>query len=270
MSNLFELVLNSISRVTRRQKVIIYQMGKVASSSIKSSLTGLNKIDITYTHNLNSSYTEELNDIKEEKGWEITVSPESVRKIWSEIKDEKQLKVITLVREPVGRNISAYFQNLGVIFGQKDVHNQLTYDELFDGFVQKYPHSIPIAWFDKEFKQTLGIDVYKYEFPKKEGALIIKEGKYHVLIIRSDINDALKQQYIEKLLSTKGIVLKQENLSAGKPYKDVYKNFIDNVKFPETYLSEMLDSKYARHFFENSERELLKEKWRGTHTNNEY
>ena len=248
-------------KVVKRKKVVIYQMGKVASSSIKSSLAAINKFDITHTHHLNSSYTEELNDVKKSKGWDITISPKDVHNLRSKLFDEDELYIISLVREPVGRNIAAYFQNLDVIYGQNNIHNELSHNELLNGFLQKYPDSIPITWFDIELKQTLGIDVYKYEFPKKEGALIINEGKYKILVMRHDIDDGLKTRYLENLLSTNNLILKRGNIGAEKPYKHVYKKFIDNVSLPETYLTEMLDSKYARHFFDKCELDLLKAKW---------
>jgi hypothetical protein len=236
-------------------------MGKVASSSIKTSLANIKKLDITHTHHLNSAYTEELNDIKSAKGWKIKTSPESIRKLWSEIADEDELKIISLVREPVGRNISAYFENLDVIFGKQNAHNILSYDELLHGFLQNYPHSIPITWFDKEAKQSLGIDVYQYEFPKKEGALFINQGKYHMLIMRHDMDDSKKKKYIEELLSIKIKGIKRKNIGNKKPYSDVYTNFVESVILPESYLNEMLGSKYARHFFDKSELAFLKAKW---------
>ena len=185
--------------MSNKKKVIIYQMGKVASSSIKSSLSKINNLDIIHTHHLSSDYTRELNDIKKTMGWEITITPDSVEDLFSTINNE-ELIIITLVREPIGRNISAYFQNLDVIYRQKNVHDKLSQNDLLNGFLNKYPHSIPIAWFDKELKKTLGIDIYKYEFPKKEGALIINEGRNHILVMRFDIDDSVKQKYIEKIL----------------------------------------------------------------------
>ena len=246
---------------SHRKKVVIYQMGKVASSSIRASLEDIKELDVTHTHHLSSSYTRELNDLKSSKGWQVTITPESIKKLWSEIIAEDELKIISLVREPVGRNISAYFENLDVIHGQKNAHDQLSYDQLRDGFLQKYPHSIPVTWFDKEVKQSLGIDVYKYDFPKKVGALFIHEGKCDLLLMRHDLDDAVKKKYIEELLGTEPIRIKRVNIGTEKSYKNVYKNFIDNVRLPDTYLTEMLDSNYARHFFDQSELAFLKQRW---------
>lgn len=247
--------------MSNKKKVIIYQMGKVASSSIKTSLSQINKLDVIHTHHLSSDYTRELNYIKKTMGWEITITPDSVENLFSTINDEDELIIITLVREPIGRNISAYFQNLDVIYGQKNAHEKLSQNELLNGFLNKYPHSIPITWFDRELKATLGVDIYKYEFPKKEGALIINEGRTHILIMRYDIDDSVKQRYLENILSIGNIAIKRANVGTEKPYSSVYKNFINNISFPSSYLTEMLDSKYACHFFDKSELQLLKDQW---------
>jgi len=245
-----------------KQKVIVYQMGKVASSSIASSLKMRGDMDVFHTHSLNADRIRALNEFKVSKGWSGMVNDSNkTSALYKTIKNEnKKISVITMVREPIGRNISAFFQNLHIIFRNGEIGG-LCQSQLAESFISRYPHRIPIEWFDKELKECLGVDVYKVSFPKKKGAIIINDGRYDVLIMRHDIPDFVKQDYIGRLLHITDVKITPKNIGKEKSYALIYKDFIEQVTMSDAYLSEMLDSKYAKHFFEKRELELLKIRW---------
>ena len=80
----------------------------------------------------------------------------------------RPVRVITAVRDPVARNISAYFNNL-TLSTLKREFNEEELQAMMDQFLDKYSHDIPLVWFDKEMRDVLGLDVYHYPFPQKKG-----------------------------------------------------------------------------------------------------
>jgi len=245
----------------RPKTVVIYQMGKVGSSSLRDSLTNVEGLEVIHAHHLYAPYATELNQQKQSMGWRLTQDPKKVRQLWSKVSDGRDLYVISAVREPLSRNISAYFQNLSDIFGAESAHLAMSQEELLAGFLNRYPHSIPLEWFDKEMRRSLGIDVYQYRFPHERGWARIKRGNYSLLLIRHDLNDSQKIQQVEKFLGVCSIVMTSTNIGKDKPYRYSYDRFIREVKFDRSFLDQMLNSKYARHFYSSEELRALNERW---------
>ena len=246
----------------KKQKVLIYQMGKVASSSIKLTLSSFNELDVIHTHHLSYSNTRALNSRKTDLGWhKLSNNPQEIKELFNAICKEKQVKIITLVREPISRNISAFFQTIEHITGVKNIYSQASVNELVHVFLKQYPHEVPLYWFENEFYKSLDVNIYNYSFPKNTGAQIIKKGKFEILVMHHNLVDATKKEYLEKLLNIKNIIIKNKNISTEKPYNDVYKSFINNIKIPKNYLLKMLNSKYVQHFYTKQEIDLIYNKW---------
>jgi hypothetical protein len=160
---------------TKKIPIIIYQMGKVGSSSVMKSLQKRAIWPLFHAHfllkiaNNRSFYNPKVYEIlhlKRNEERQVRLGEFLYKKL---IVPKKQLKIISLTREPIGRNIAAFFQNFERETGKKYELSNFTPQELMDIFVNYYPHSIPLDWFDNYFKPFLGIDVYEYPFPKEQG-----------------------------------------------------------------------------------------------------
>lgn len=198
-------------------------------------------LSVIHTHHLDSGYTKKLNGVKTKMGWKTTVSPEIIDRLYDEISNENELYIITLVREPIGRNISAYFHNLDAIFRQDNVHAKLSPEQIMEGFFTRYPHSIPITWFDEEFNKVLGLDIYNHPFPKDEGALILNEGRFRILVMRHDIEDSRKQKYIEQLLDVINVKIVRKTRESTKHTMKLTRNSLTRFHFPMNTSMRCLD-----------------------------
>ena len=107
----------------------------------------------------------------------------------------------------------------------------------------------------------MGINIYEYEFPKDLGYLEIRNDRYDAIVLRYDLDNETKTKCISKFLGIKPFPMVQKNISVHKPYRKVYQNFIQAVRFPENYVNTMLDSRYTRHFFSQSEIQSLRHRW---------
>jgi hypothetical protein len=177
------------------------------------------------------------------------------------IKPGLKAKVITLVREPIGRNCSFYFQNLDILWQTADAHERVEMSRLVGGFQDRFDHQGCLNWFDSEFKPVLGVDIYEHPFPHDAGHARISTDRYDILVMRSDLGDASKKRCVEEFLGIEGLTLAPKNVGSEKPYAATYRKFLDALELPEAYVNEMLDSKYTRHFFSPDEITTLRTKW---------
>lgn len=240
-----------------RQLCLVYQMGKVASSSVANAIETQRCYRQFQVHRLNPHNIDGMNQRRANRGLPpLSVDVEGRIVYTKFIRRREPCKIVTLVREPVGRNISAFFQNTRHDHARENESSALTRDALVQEFLREYSHDTPLVWFDNEMRFTTGIDVYDYYFPKEEGYMQIECGVYQLLIMRHDLCDETKVQTLNAFLGTTIKKMCSRNVGAEKKYKDGYATFIRNVRLPKAYLDRMLQSRYCRHFY--SEDEIMK------------
>ena len=143
--------------------------------------------------------------------------------------------VITMTRDPVARNLSAYYMNYS------GGHPSL------DDFLLRYPHNVPLTWFDEQVLGYWGVDVYNV------GA----EHSQKLLVVRcEDIEYGTWPQYMDVL----GLPLLPIP-TEGKTTDERYKQFIDEVRLPFWYLRRAYNSRYAMRFYTPAEIEGFMERW---------
>jgi hypothetical protein len=238
-------------------------MGKVGSRSVTDSLFVHGLHPVVHFHRMNPKHIKNVKAEYLKQGQK----PKNERiGLWcykNICRNERQrAKIITLVREPISRNFSAFFQNYQRFTGVTYKRSNLATDELIKQFFSGYVHNVPLTWFDNEIKQTLGIDVYEYKFPKEKGYMEIREGRMHLLIIKTEIPDLFKAAAIAKFLDLVNFELKRSNIGSQKYYADAYQKFKNEICLPQSYIDQMLTSKYTQHFYSHSELDEIRRKWR--------
>lgn len=253
-------------RLRKTTAVLVYQMGKVASKSVALSVAQYPGFSVFHLHILSPS-----NYVAAEEQQRVLLGDNDV----SYMLDASQVvydgliatglpvKIVTLVREPIGRNISAYFQNLDFWCKTPDAHRKIPMPELVERFLRDFPHHEPLTWFDNEFRPATGVDVFSRPFPQEQGFQKIQTGPLEVLVLRHDLNDRIKTERLGELLGIPDFRLLRENTAEGKRYREKYKEFQRSLRLPLTYIDEMLGSKYAQHFFPREELERIRGRWLG-------
>src|SRR5262245_35902742 len=141
-------------------------MSKVASRSITDSLCERADLSVIHVHFINSETIDYINRrlFGEHEVRLYSNDPAIYGRLLYErlIKLGHRAFIITLVREPIAHNISSYFHILNLIWQQPDALLKIPFDQLVEGFLSKHMLAAPIEWFDREFKPTLGIDIYSY------------------------------------------------------------------------------------------------------------
>lgn len=215
--------------------ILIYQMGKVASTSIFKSLQAVHGGWVIQLHDHQpDQYTRRK--LKRRMVFDYA------------LKEGKPIKVITLTREPVGRNIACLFenfiQNTGRAWADPDINVEL----LRQHFMKEFDHNEPLRWFDENLKAHFGIDCYSKEF-SGQGYQYYENGPVSVLAMQCELPDDLKARMVGDFVGISDFTLKNANVGSKKPYSGLYGEFKDTVRFPEAYMKRMCESRYFRHFY---------------------
>jgi hypothetical protein len=258
-------------------------MGKVGSKTVLNSLNTAN-MDIPI-HHIHSFEKNRLDDAEKLLKLEFQVDHNPRTTLWdsyfylnklNQLQESKNLKIITLVRDPIARNVSHFFQWPNMIIQKKNdkyyvespVYN---YKEILDKdsegilisiFLNKMnDHTSILEWFDSELKKFFNIDVYETEFPKDRGYKIYTRGNVSVLLIKLEKLNNIAEIAFREFLGVDVSKLKNQNLGENKEYSSVYKRFKECAKLPESYLDLMYKSKFALHFYSNEEIRSFRKNW---------
>ena len=259
-------------------------MGKVGSSTIQRSLDVLNLgAPIFHVHYLSQPRVNELE--KERRRYFGTEKYGLLKRPWMYQYLRKALerqneghkwKILSLTREPIARNLSAFFENLEFTpAGENDSYwiksdyykinsvrvtlNDL--ESLISLFFDRLQHESPLDFFDRELNNVFGIDVYASAFPKSVGYKIYAGEKADALIIKLENLNQCAQRAFKEFFDFDGVNLVPGNIGSQKTYAALYSKFKDDIKLPASYINRMYQSKYVRHFYSNAEVEALRSKW---------
>lgn len=267
--------------------LLIYQMGKVGSKTVTESLKALNlDMPIFHIHFL----TDDLMDFYEEKRLKFfrTQREGELSRIWmyrylrkqiQRESDPRRWKVVSLVREPIARNVSSFFETLHVELGQVDGLYNITADirspysfditvniedisELIRMFIENFNHETPLVFFDEQIKSVLGIDVFSYEFPKSKGYMVYNEKQVDLLLIRLESLTDCAEEAFRVFLNINGFILENTNVGSEKIYAPLYKKFKSIINLPDTYINDMYSSKFMGHLYSSEEIKEFKAKWK--------
>lgn len=241
LKDIYEYITCFLSRSTL---VLIYQMGKVGSQSIYYSLIDADIFPIFFFHE-----------------FKLLQEQERLRYRYLEyaLNQQKHIKIITLVRDPVARNISSFAHDFFAYFGvPMQAH---TLDQLESMYWQYDRHQYGIKWFDNEFNRNLGVDVYSHDFDRVRGYGRITQDNFEILIIKLENPDQIKEKAIIDFLGLSKFNLKRFNTAADKWYKKNYREFVKKIKLPEDYLNGLYESKFCKHFYTIDEVDGFRKMW---------
>jgi hypothetical protein len=267
------------SQLQRKRPLLVYQMGKVGSGSVykslKDSATGF---AVYHLHEIARQRLSQRRNIFVARG-EVPHEKYLIGQMVSKMIDAQQSEmfdypgckivgdkwnIITMVREPVSRNISSFFQNLRYFapaLQNNQTENPPSVDTLADLFLNEFHHEVPLKWLDLELKALTGVDVYAEPFRKSKGYHIYETPRFRVLLLRlRDLNEFFEQGLLDFLGIQVG-ELKASNVAKNKEYAELYKRFKATVRFSPQFLERMYESQFTKHFYTDEERKTLRERW---------
>ena len=233
------------------KNILVYQFGKVGSTALEKSLPGSIHTHMLYGNSpCHVHLAQRRQGIKKIYGF----FGDFIKRLAISRRDE--IKIVTIVREPVARNVSMFFQDLShwiyhyVGLGNHD--NRFTGPEyLEDVFYKSFDHSYINRWFSDEFQRFTGIDLVSEAFDVDKGYKVIKNGKFNVLVIRYESFSKLSAA-INEFIGV-NIEMDESNIGDDKWYGPLYKEFKRSYAPSSEYMNEMYSYPYVKNYYSDNE-----------------
>ena len=247
--------------------VIILTPGKVGSSSIYYTLKKVIHNKIFHIHyisksGIKKSQISHMNSDRKSLPLHLIVSDLLSKKLK---KYNGVINIITVVREPISREISSYFQNTEFYRNtveSKDLEvNKVKSLEILNNIFKDNICSNLENWFNDEILANFGVDVFSQSFDNEKGYIILNKGQYRILLLKMEtMNQVFSNAIKEFLKLKKGVPLKNSNIGFNKHYAQQYKEIKSEFKISKTVLSLIINSKYFNQFY-NEEKIKILDKW---------
>ena len=276
---------------------LIYQMGKVGSSSVANMLRSSPLASSTiHVHDLSKDHFENLKILRASKQDNYSrplagsFINETLRRKIDKLDRQTKIRVITGVRDPIARDISALFEiidhplvkkstpdikwhnynhgirlkaNHGIFNDNGDVHVGNTLNFLINRFHQyEEDKDYSCQWFDTELKSVFGIDIYNYPFDQTKGYTIIREGHIEILILKVErmremLSIALNDFFEDDLAFIQSKSNEGDKKKTGADYIQIKNTF----RLPMQICKAIYNTRHFRHFYSDDERQALIKQW---------
>lgn len=258
--DLFQLKrFHAISNVISNGAILIYQPSKVGSSSVFKSIIKSGR-NAEHIHFINEEWLSNWNG---EGGAPTTEETQQGIELLQKL---RTIKVITLVREPIGRDISQFFQRFDNNTVIKRKYNE---PGLLKGIVSQIDdysrigqYGYQFEWFNREIKDVLGVDIYEHDFDKENGYQIIREKNMELLIIKMEKMDQC-EEIIGKFVNIDNFKLEKNNIGSNKLYHFAYEEVKKQIYIPEEIVNRYYkNNKAMDHFYTEKEKDDFLKIWR--------
>jgi hypothetical protein len=264
--------------------VLVLQMGKVGSMSVQAGLEEQNlPRRIYHTHFLSSDRTMQTEE--ERRKYFRTDRHNDLLRPWlnqfllNQFRSDrsgKRWKIVTLTREPIARNLSAFFENLVVTklaeagayeiqsdyYGIDPVTVNVESPSMIAGlFFSHARHDSPICFFDSEIRDIFGIDVFDEEFSQDKGYKIYQSERADLLVLKLEKLEDCAKAAFEEFLGIDDFQLVNRNVGARKIYAPLYDATKKNISVPNEYADRLYQSRYMTTFYSDAEIKAARERW---------
>ena len=219
----------------RYDKILIYQYGKVGSTSLRFNNSG------KYYPNIKEEYNSHI----------IQTHSHDVAK--DVINKYKNILIINIVRFRIDRELSAFYQN---IHRYCPNYKELSYDKIFDIYNNlhndeyKNKEFLTDKWMYNLFN-NLNIDIKKFNFDIDKKHTIIKlSNNNDILFYRLEDFDYIKSNILPKFSIT---CETKKNVGFSKPYSEIYKIHKKKYKISDIEKELILNSEIFNIFYTKEE-----------------
>lgn len=234
----------------KEKTIVVYTLGKVGSSTLYYELKKVSPWNnIFHAHFLSDEWLKDR--LLGTSFYEHNIkAARQVFKYFDTYPSHKKY-IISLVREPVSRQISNFMQNPHEVVEGDLLSYSAT--SLKTAYLDKLSYDYTFNWFDSEFFNYTGFDVFAQPFDKDKGYSIYEHEDYRILIIKLE---QLNTCYHDAMKAFLGLDLKLEanaNQSSNKSISHIYKELKQLLKFERQELEQLYTHKYVTHFYTDDE-----------------
>ena len=252
--------------------VLVYQMGKVSSTSLMEALKGA-KLEIPkyQIHFLNPAHLEDTARWYEDRGIEfspghITVS-NSLAPFIKHHKSDIKWKIISLMRDPIAFQISSVFENIhghqnDLKMNSDGFDSEAYRQKVIDRFTDKDDQSYYFMdWFRSELETTFGVDIFAHSSNFGSGFSIVEQDNVEVLLLKFEDLEWSVNSAIDQFLGLEGIRMNRINVGQDKDLGQQYSEFVQSVKFPSRLCDDIYSTEVVKYFYSEEEISAFKQRW---------
>jgi hypothetical protein len=242
------------------EQIIVYQMGKVGSSSIYNSLKN-NGFNVIHVHNFGDH--DVFNFYKNTDGFHCFYPiGKRIRNFISSkvkltlLKKNNKVKIITCVRDLEKVIISRYMQDLHLRLVSYH-HKQIIYkdmgsltDEVINNIESDIDLDYFLNWFDVELKNNFGVDVYDVEYDISAGVGVTFMTKKPLLVLNmSKVNEDVISSSLSNFIDSNcQIKITSSNVSSNKWYSEIQRIVRNNYCMSKSYKQRIEKSRLYNFF----------------------
>lgn len=210
------------------KKILVFQYGKVGSTSIRCSSNG------KYYANLEDKYDEYILQ---------THKHEVAKDILSKYKD---ILIINIVRLPIDRNISAFYENIIKLCPN---FYKLSINNIIKAYEKNFTVNKTDKWM-KDFFELFNIDIDKFVFDKNKKYCELKSNNNNILFFRFEDFEYISSNILPEYNI---FVKKKINISSKKFYGKLYDYHKKIYKINNVEKKNIINSKITNIFYSKEE-----------------
>ena len=247
--------------------VLIYTIGKVGSSSVYDSLKASSKVNmpVFHIHALNPDRIEAQKQYYRNSKRGAIPFHLIQSTVLSELLPTFAGKVylISLVREPVQRELSSLFQDSFNFTNSKNPVNS-DMEEVVKGKMEELLQRLPEdEWFTNELQHVFGFNVYQMPFDPSKGYWVEqdKENNVDLAFVRlENLRTCFSEAMRELFELNDSLQLLDANVSDTKFYNEAYQETKSTIKLSKAELNALIDSTFIQKFY-SDHIETLSKRW---------
>jgi len=234
--------------------ILIYQVGKVGSTSLRFTLDKF-KIENVHLHNLvenRGKYKGLCEEI-------IAITNEQLHHFRTFLLS-RQVKIITLVRDPIGRELSQFMQGFYSEYIRHDINKELL-EYINEYLTTNLLLNEEFEWFNREIKEFTGVDIYSYPFDKEKGYTIIKKNNFEILVLKMEQMNQ-NEKIIGEFVGIEDFKLINSNVGLEKYYRYIYQGLKKDFRISKDVIKKVyMENSCLDHFYTLEEKQSFIRKW---------
>lgn len=283
-------------------RMLVYQMAKVASMSwVALGRAHFERSAVFHVHHLAKESVALLAALNAETGPNQTIarrmilrqmvrSGSDIRALLDESRDRSEPWLLaTGIREPVARSVSLlfYFADFfGCTTRSLSWRDGATIETLQYGFRDMWERALADdpppdtfgrlmylfltdfdAWFEREFRVVVGIDIMAAPFPPGPASRVLSQGQLKGLIYRvEDLpldrpGNPILRDTVKSFLDPSFASFPVVNATQGRRTNPLYRRFLEQLRMPAKLLDRIYSGRTVRKFYLPAEIEAFKSTW---------
>lgn len=260
--------VNDLSLHESVQPILIYQVGKVGSTSISAAIKDSIRdvVPVYQVHNIVHAAELKERDVKSgsfssQKHFNLGQS------LLEAISAQPSLsfKVITGIREPITRWVSEIFQNIDTRYNfLKNPDGSINEDEVVRFIKASIRNEPQSRWFEEEIGSLFGVSVRDIHLDKEKCCCVLKKNNNSFFFYKQEGLSSSTGDILAEFLELDSLSIEKLNVTENKPvFSSAYTKILHNLSFPRADLDSIYSLPLYKSFYSDEEIEGFYKRWLG-------